>query len=154
MDSYSVKQIHGEINNRNRCDNTYTYGSLGLTQTIGGYRVNSTAHVHPCGEVMKQFAVGNFQLNLDSIYLVNSQGGTPQLDNGDLVSDFSKNHFKRLNQYQLSQWIDVQSQQFINYFTVAATSTKYELVGKAAVTPGNYQIVMQNNYLTKGQFSK
>jgi hypothetical protein len=84
------------------------------------------------------------------VYLVNSQGGTPKLDNGDLTSSFSQNHFKRLSQYQLSQWIDVQSTQFINYFTIPATSTKYELVGKADVTPGNYQVVMQNNYLTQG----
>lgn len=62
----------------------------------------------------------------DIIYLVDSQGGTPVLDTGNLVSSFNKNyHFVRLNQYQLSQWVDVLSQQFVNYFTIAATSTKY-----------------------------
>ena len=50
--------------------------------------------------------------------------------------------------------MDVQSQQFINYFTVAATTTKYELVGKVEVSTGDYQLVMQNNFLTQGQFSK
>jgi hypothetical protein len=85
---------------------------------------------------------------------VNSQGGTPRLDNGDLVSSFSQAHFTRLSQYQLSQWVDVQSSLFVNYFSVAATSTKYLLLGKSAVTPGNYQVVMQNNYATKGQFTK
>ena len=59
-----------------------------------------------------------------------------------------------MNQYQLSQWIDVQSTQFVNYFTVSATSTKYWLLGKASVTAGNYQVVMQNNYLTKSSFAK
>lgn len=85
---------------------------------------------------------------------MDSQGGTPTLDNGDLISNFNKNHFVRLDQYQLSQWIDVQSQQFVNYFTVPATGTKYQLIGKASVTAGNYQIIMQNNYLTKGTFTK
>lgn len=85
---------------------------------------------------------------------MNSQGGTPTLDNGDLVSSFNKAHFIRLGQYQLSQWVDVQSTQFINYFTVAATGTKYQLLGKASVTQGNYQVVMQNNYLTQGEFTK
>jgi hypothetical protein len=88
------------------------------------------------------------------VFLVDGQGSTPKLDNSDLVSSFSQGHFSRLGQYQLSQWVDVQSTQFVNYFTVAATGTKYSLVGKAAVTPGNYQVVMQNNYLTKGKFSK
>lgn len=89
-------------------------------------------------------------LHVDLIFLVDSQGGTPKLDNGDLVSSFNQDHFKRLPQYQLSQWVDVQSTGFVNYFTVAATSSKWLLAGKAAVTPGNYQIVMQNNYLTNG----
>lgn len=54
----------------------------------------------------------------------------------------------------MSQWVDVLSSQFINYFTIPATSTKYELVGAANVTGGNYQVVMQNNFLTQGQFTK
>lgn len=54
----------------------------------------------------------------------------------------------------MSQWVDVLSSQFINYFTIPATSTKYELVGAANVTAGNYQVVMQNNFLTQGQFTK
>ncbi len=91
---------------------------------------------------------------IDIVYLVNSQGSTPQLDNGDLVSSFNQNHFIRLSQYQLSQWVDVQSTQFVNYFTIPATSTKYQLLGKASVTAGNYQVVMQNNYPTKGSFTK
>lgn len=87
--------------------------------------------------------------------MVDSTGGTPQLDNGNLISPFNKDyHFLRLDQYQLSQWVDVQSQRFVNYFTVAATSTKYELVGIVSVSAGDYQVVMQNNFPTKGQFSK
>lgn len=54
----------------------------------------------------------------------------------------------------MSQWVDVLSPQFINYFTIPATSTKYELVGATTVTAGNYQVVMQNNFLSQGQFSK
>lgn len=55
MDAYSIYQIHGEVDNTERCGNYYTYGSLSKSQTVGGYRVNSTAHLHPCGEVMKHF---------------------------------------------------------------------------------------------------
>lgn len=58
MDSYSVNQMHGEIGNIDHCGSYYTYGSLGLTQTSGGYRVNSSAHLHPCGSVMKTFGEG------------------------------------------------------------------------------------------------
>ena len=91
----------------------------------------------------------------DTVYLIDGQGGTPQLNSGSLTLPFSHNyHFKRLDQYQMAQWVDVMSHQFVNYFTVAATSTKYALVGSAAITAGNYQVVMQNNLLTQGQFSK
>ena len=58
MDSYSVKQLHGEIGTTNYCGSYFTYGSLGLSQTSGGYRVNSNAHLHPCGEAMKAFNEG------------------------------------------------------------------------------------------------
>jgi len=62
MDSFSVKQMHGEVDNTDHCSSYYTYGSVGLTQTVGGYRVNSSAHLHPCGEVMKSYAVGSFRV--------------------------------------------------------------------------------------------
>ena len=88
------------------------------------------------------------------MYLVDSQGGTPSLDKGDLISAFNLNHFKRLEHYQLSQWIDVKSAQFVNYFSISATGTKLQLVGKASIEAGNYQIVIQNNYLGKGEFEK
>lgn len=42
----------------------------------------------------------------------------------------------------------------MNYFSVGASPTKYQLVGSVAVTEGNYQVVMQNNFPTKGQFTK
>lgn len=147
MDYYSNAQLHGQIDGIAHCANYYTYAALNQVQTVGGYRVATGAQAHPCGEVMTTYGS-------DLVFLVNSQGGTPKLDNGDLVSSFNQNHFTRLGQYQLSQWVDVQSTQFVNYFSIAATATKYQLVGKAAVTPGNYQVVMQNNYLTKGQFVK
>jgi hypothetical protein len=96
-----------------------------------------------------------FPPHADAIYIVDSSGGTPTLDTGNLISSFNKNyHFLRLNQYQISQWVDVQSQRFVNYFSVAATSTKYELVGSLSVSTGNYQVVMQNNFPTQGKFSK
>lgn len=49
MDSLSVNQMHGEVDNTKHCPNYYTYGSINLSQTVGGYRVNSSAHLHPCG---------------------------------------------------------------------------------------------------------
>ena len=60
----------------------------------------------------------------------------------------------RLDQYQLSQWVDVQSQRFVNYFTVPVTGVKYELIGVVDIQAGNYKVVMQNNFLTQGVFTK
>ena len=95
------------------------------------------------------------KINADAVYLVDSEGGTPSLGASNLVSAYNKdNHFLRLSQYQLSQWVDVQSQRFVNYFLIPATSTKYMLVGVAELKAANYQIVMQNNLPTNGQFIK
>jgi hypothetical protein len=71
MDSYSVKQIHGEIGDKNHCENYYSYGQLGLEINAGGYRVNQNAHAHPCGEIMPHILDGINLVYLDSIYLVN-----------------------------------------------------------------------------------
>lgn len=49
MDSFSIKQLNGVIDNKNHCGNYYTYSSIGETTTAGGYRVSSSADVHPCG---------------------------------------------------------------------------------------------------------
>jgi hypothetical protein len=40
MDSYNIKQLHGEVGDKNHCQNYYTYGQLGLNINAGGYRVN------------------------------------------------------------------------------------------------------------------
>lgn len=104
---------------------------------------------------MKHFNVGKSSTYIDSVYFVDSQGGTPSLSTSSLVSSFNKDyHFIRLDQYQLSQWVDVQSQRFVNYFSVAMTGVKYELIGVVDIQAGNYQVVMQNNFLTQGAFSK
>ena len=72
-----------------------------------------------------------------------------------MVSTYNKdNHFIRLSQYQLAQWVDVQSQRFVNFFLISTTSTKYQLLGVADLLAENYEVVMQNNLPTRGQFTK
>ena len=95
---------------------------------------------------------GIFLINFsDSIYLVNSDGGTPVLDSGNLVSQHNlKYKFIRLNNYQLSQWTDVQSTLFINHFTIPYTSKKYILLGKALLPADTYQLIIKNSYPSKG----
>jgi len=58
MDFFSVKQFHGEIDTINHCSYYYTYGTLSETLTVGGYRVNSSANAHPCGEIMTSYSTG------------------------------------------------------------------------------------------------
>lgn len=58
LDFFSLKQMHGQVDNSKHCDNYSTYGQLGATQTVGGYRVSSTQDAHPCGEVMKSIFNG------------------------------------------------------------------------------------------------
>lgn len=76
-------------------------------------------------------------------------GGTPKLDS-DTMSNYSKNYrFKRLDSYPISQWTDVMHSNFVNWFTIATTSTKYSLMGKLSnMTVGDYRLVVKNNFPT------
>lgn len=99
---------------------------------------------------MRNILNGNYKFKLDSIYLIDTEGGTPILDDGNLVSPFyTSNHFSRLSNYQISQWTDVNSTNFVNWFTIPMTSVKYMPLGKLTMQPGNYQMVLKNNFPTK-----
>jgi hypothetical protein len=105
---------------------------------------------------MKNTFNGTFIANfLDSIYLIDTEGGTPILDDGTLVSDFyTENHFARLSNYQLSQWVDVNSTDFVNFCTIPFTSNKYMYMGKSSLTAGNYQMVVKNNFPKNSEITK
>lgn len=62
MDFFSIKQLHGEIDNPKHCGQYYTYGSISKTSTVGGYRIKSLANIHPCGEVMSSYSAGINQI--------------------------------------------------------------------------------------------
>lgn len=79
MDSYSINQLHGEIGNTDHCGSYYTYGALGLTQTVGGYRVNRSADLHPCGEVMSTFNQGRIYKTQIPYTWLTVQEGPPTL---------------------------------------------------------------------------
>lgn len=47
------------------------------------------------------------------------------------------------------------SSNFMNWFTIATTSTKYTLMGKLAnMSAGDYRLVVKNNFPTANEFSK
>lgn len=96
-----------------------------------------------------------YSCNLDSAYIVQSDGGTPKLDN-DTISNYSKTYlFQRLQNYAASQWVDVQQSSFVNWFTIGTTSSKYVLMGKLAnMTSGDYRLVVKNSFPTHGEFTK
>ena len=48
----------------------------------------------------------------------------------------------------------MESANFINYFTVSYTSTKYLLMGKVTLSPDTYQLIIKNNYQTNGVLNK
>ena len=91
---------------------------------------------------------------LDNFYVVDSQGTTPDIEDS-IESNFSATyHFSQLSSYQTSQWVDVLSGRFINWFTVAFTSTKYVMMGRLQMAAGDYELVIRNSYPTKDEFTK
>ncbi len=102
-----------------------------------------TTNAHPCGYVMPY-------LFNDTIFVVDSSGGTPDTVPGDLISEYAKEHFLRLDEYQLSQWVDVRSADFINWITPSYTQKKYFLEGKYSMPAGDYKLVIRNNFPEEG----
>ena len=95
-----------------------------------------------------------FHHYIDQFHIVSSQGSTPNLDT-NLYSNFSKiHHFQRLNDSQATQWVDVESSRFINWFTIPFTSTKYVKMGYLQMKAGDYQFVIRNSYPTNEDFTK
>lgn len=88
-------------------------------------------------------------LILDSTYVLFKDGGTPSLDN-NITSNYSQLYrFKRLENYTHYQWVDVLQSNFMNWFTISATSTKYMLMGKLTnLTSGDYRFIVKNNFPT------
>lgn len=128
---------------------------MGKVQTSGGYRVTPSTTIHPCGFPMLTLFNGTRPLNPDSAYIVQSDGGTPYLSN-NTISNYSKAYkFTRLAHYPAAQWIDVQQSNFVNWFTIGTTSSKYVLMGKLAnMTAGDYRLIVKNVFTTKGEFTK
>lgn len=84
-----------------------------------------------------------------------SDGGTPSINDGTVSSYSLDNRFKRLSNSGVSQWIDVQSTQFVNWFTIPITSTKYVQLGRLEDMPaGDYRIIVKNSYPTNDDFTK
>ena len=69
LDSFSTEQLHGNTGTSTFCKNYITYGSLDTTQTVGGYRVQSSNQVHPCGFPMKTILSGKNDVNLQMGYI-------------------------------------------------------------------------------------
>ena len=97
------------------------------------------------------YSMVEISLFVDSAYIVQSDGGTPYLGN-DTVSNNSKTYrFKHLTASAASQWIDVEQSNFVNWFTIPTTSTKYMLMGKLNnMTSGDYRLIIKNSYPTNG----
>lgn len=46
------------------------------------------------------------------------------------------------------------SNNFVNWFTIGSTSTKYMLMGKLDMAVGEYQVIHKNSYPTFDEFNK
>ena len=91
----------------------------------------------------------------DTLYVITSEGGAPVLDSNNLISEYNLEYkFKNLANFQLKQWIDMESTKFVNYFTVPYTSTKYNLMGRVTLLPDTYQLILKNNYPTNDKIVK
>lgn len=63
LDGFSNYQIHGLDGSGYECGPYSKYEDLGLSQTVGGFRVPVNKNAHPCGFPMKTILDGTLVLN-------------------------------------------------------------------------------------------
>jgi hypothetical protein len=62
MDAFSYQQMVGQNGTGAQCYDYKTYGSIGVSQTVGGYRTTANETIHPCGFPMLTIFNGTHSL--------------------------------------------------------------------------------------------
>ena len=145
--SRSINQLKGKNLSKGQikddCDPIITNEDLGRVNSVGGIKLVPTEPANPCGLIAKSFFNDSFKLYKNNKEITIESKGIAW------KNDIKR--FKRAEEYEKIQWIDVEDERFIVWMRPAGLPTFRKLWGKIKMTleKGEYDLVIENNYPVK-----
>lgn len=143
--SVSIEQLAGQVFNTSSlsdCDPITSVADLGINKTFGGYYLPQSAPANPCGLYARAFFNDTYSLSSinDGRIIINETNIAWPTD-----KEF---RFKSPLNAERIQWINVTDEHFMVWMRPAATNNFRKLWGRieADLQPGNYSLIITNNY--------
>ena len=156
IESKNWKELRGEeVNTKASCKDAYLMGEMfsrnsPYYKNEWGHNFSENDVASPCGLLARSYFNDSYNITFDNgtyIY-INESGIANQY--------LKKNFYKRRKNYQVTQWIDVENEHFINWMSTETFSTFRKLWGRINIDlePGNYYLIVHDNYDTGRYDSK
>ena len=145
--SRSINQLKGKRLTKSQikddCDPILTNEDLGRLKSVGGIDLVPSKPANPCGLIAKSFFNDTFKLYKNNEEI--------KIESNGIAWKNDIKRFKRAENYQKIQWIDVEDERFIVWMRPAGLPTFRKLWGKInqKLSKGEYKLVISNNYPVK-----
>ena len=148
VESKSWKELRGEeTNTEDDCKNSYLMSEMFSKNSP--YYINHWNHTFsendissPCGLLGRSFFNDTYNITFPN-------GTCIKINEYNISNEYLKTKFfKRRADYQNRQWIDVENEHFINWMNIETFHNFKKLWGKIDfdLKPGNYNLIISNNY--------
>ena len=148
VESKSWKELRGEeTNTKDKCKNSYLMSEMfPITSPYytneWNYTFDEIDISSPCGLWARSFFNDTYNLTF-------SNGTFIKINEYNISNPYlRKNFFKRRKDYENKQWIDVENEHFINWMNIETSHNFKKIWGKIDfdLQPGNYTLIVKNNY--------
>ena len=148
VESKSWKELRGEEGfTKEKCKNSYLMSEMFPSDSPyytnqWNYTFQENDIASPCGLWARSF--------FNDTYILNYSNGTSiNINEYNISNDYLKDKFfKRRKDYNIIQWIDVENEHFINWMNIETSNNFKKIWGRIDfdLEPGNYTLIVKNNY--------
>jgi hypothetical protein len=124
------------------CDPILTMKDIGIYKSVDGSPFSQTDVANPCGLIAKSLFNDTFKLTYGDEEI--------HIDETNIAWDSDKkgDRYVRAANWQRTQWTDVENEHFMVWMRPAGLPDFRKLWGRinTTLTPGNYKLIIHNNY--------
>ena len=147
-ESKSWKELRGEeVYTADDCKNSYLMNEM--FDKGSPYYTNEWGHNFTEDDISSPCGLWSRSYFNDTYNITFLNGTFIKISETDISNEYQrKNFFKRRNDYKMKQWIDVENEHFINWMNIETFSTFKKIWGRIDfdLKPGNYNLIVKNNY--------